>query len=90
MTVPTKMDNDALQFALRVARENEDRWIEMSPESTADIERIEQWASIAKLRRLEVERLETLLEIADDRGSPQPVGHGPGNSVISDEQDAMP
>lgn len=64
---------DELQFALRIARENEDRWLKMSPESSADIERIEQWASIARLRRLEVERIEALLvEPANPQGLPQP------------------
>ena len=52
---------DALQLALRAARENEARWLEMSPEFSADWERMEQWASIAKLRRLEVKRIEMLL-----------------------------
>lgn len=82
------MDDDALRIALRAARENGDRWIEMSPESTADIERIEQWASIAKLRRLEVERLETLLEMADDRGSRQRAR--PEDAVASGERNARP
>ena len=52
---------DALQSALRAARENENRWVGMSPEFTSDNERMEQWASTAKLRRLEVERIEALL-----------------------------
>jgi len=52
---------DALQSALRTARENENRWVGMSPEFTSDSERMEQWASTAKLRRLEVERIEALL-----------------------------
>ena len=52
---------DALQSALRAARENENRWAGMSPEFTSDSERMEQWASTAKLRRLEVERIEALL-----------------------------
>jgi hypothetical protein len=64
---------DALRLTLRAARENETRWLEMSPESTADIERIEQWASIAKLRRLEVERIEMILaEMAETESSSQP------------------
>ena len=61
MTLPKKTSADALQIALRVARENVARWMEMSPESSSDGDRMEQWASTAKLRRLEVERLETLL-----------------------------
>ena len=52
---------DALQSALRAARENENRWVGMSPEFTSDSERMEQWASTAKLRRLEVERIEALM-----------------------------
>ena len=52
---------DALQSALHAARENENRWVGMSPEFTSDNERMEQWASTAKLRRLEVERIEALL-----------------------------
>ena len=52
---------DALQSALRAARENENRWAGMSPEFTSDSERMEQWASTAKLRRLEVERIEALM-----------------------------
>jgi len=52
---------DALQSALRAARENENRWVGMSPEFTSDNERMEQWANTAKLRRLEVERIEALL-----------------------------
>jgi hypothetical protein len=35
--------------------------MEMSPEISADCDGMEQWASTAKLRRLEVERIETLL-----------------------------
>jgi hypothetical protein len=45
----------ALRSEHRAACENEHRWMEMAPESTADIEWMEQWASVAKLRRLEVE-----------------------------------
>ena len=61
MTFPKEKSADALQIALRAARENEARWMEMSPESSADCDRMEQWASTAKLRRLEIERIETLL-----------------------------
>ena len=61
MTLPKQQSADALQIALRAARENEARWMEMSPEVSADSERMEQWASTAKLRRLEVERIEALL-----------------------------
>ena len=51
---------ETLQAALRVARENENRWMEISAEFT-DAERLEQWSSTARLRRLEVERIEALL-----------------------------
>jgi hypothetical protein len=69
MTTPIESP-DALRLTLRAARDNEARWREMSPESTADIERIEQWASIAKLRRVEVERIEMLLaEMAETESS---------------------
>jgi hypothetical protein len=61
MTLPKETSADALQIALRAARENEARWMEMSPEISADHDRMEQWASTAKLRRLEIERIETLL-----------------------------
>jgi hypothetical protein len=65
MTLPKETKADALQIALRAARENEARWIEMSPEISADNERMEQWASTAKLRRLEIKRIETLLAEAE-------------------------
>ena len=52
---------EALQTTLRVARENESRWMEISADFSTDPERMEQWSSTAKLRRLEVERLEALL-----------------------------
>ena len=52
---------DTLQAALKTARENENRWMEISAEFSADPERMEQWSSTAKLRRLEVERIEALL-----------------------------
>ena len=73
MTPPRESSADALRFALRAARENENRWMEMSPEFTSDSERMEQWASTAKLRRLEVERIEALLaEMEKPSGSPRP------------------
>jgi hypothetical protein len=72
MTISAEGSDNALRSELRAARENELRWKEMSPESTADIERIQQWATIAKLRRLEVERIEGLLaKMAGDHTSPQ-------------------
>jgi hypothetical protein len=52
---------EALQATLRVARENENRWMEISPDFSADAERMEQWSSTAKLRRFEIERIEALL-----------------------------
>jgi hypothetical protein len=72
MTLPKQKSADALQIALRAARENESRWMEMSPEFSGDGDRMEQWASTAKLRRIEVERIETLLaEVADSSPSPR-------------------
>ena len=61
MDIPREQSADALQSALRAARENENRWVGMSPEFSSDSERMEQWTSTAKLRRLEVERIEALL-----------------------------
>jgi hypothetical protein len=60
---------EALQAALRVARENENRWMEISAEFSTDAERMEQWTSTARLRRLEVERIEALLA-----GATEPCG----------------
>ena len=60
---------EALRAALKAARENENRWMEISAEFSADPERMEQWSSTAKLRRLEVERIEALLA-----GAPEPTG----------------
>jgi hypothetical protein len=71
MTLPKETSANALQLALRAARENETRWMEMSPEVSADSERMEQWASTAKLRRIEVERIETLLAEVEN-SSPGP------------------
>jgi len=61
ITPPKDQRADELLAALSVARENESRWLEMSPEVFADSQGMEQWASTAKLRRLEVERIEALL-----------------------------
>ena len=55
---------ETLQAALKAARENESRWMEISADFSTDPERMEQWSSTAKLRRLEVERIETLLASA--------------------------
>jgi len=65
---------DALQAALKAAHENENRWMEISAEFSTDSERMEQWSSTAKLRRLEVERIEALLADAPEPcGLAQPV-----------------
>jgi hypothetical protein len=65
---------EALQVALRAARENENRWMEISAEFSTDPDRMEQWSSTAKLRRLEVERIEALLAgAAEPCGLAQPV-----------------
>jgi hypothetical protein len=52
---------EALQVAHKAARENENRWMEISADFSTDPERMEQWSSTAKLRRFEVERIEALL-----------------------------
>ena len=63
-----------LQVALKAARENESRWMEISADFSADPERMEQWSSTARLRRLEVERIEALLAgAAESCGLAQPV-----------------
>src|ERR1035437_3734817 len=69
MTLPQKKKAREPPLALRAARENVARWMEMSPESSSDGDRMEQWASTAKLRRIEVERIETLLAEVSDRKS---------------------
>jgi hypothetical protein len=66
--------NEALQAALRVARENENRWMEISAEFSTDAERMEQSTSTARLKRLEVERIKALLAgAAEPCGLAQPV-----------------
>jgi hypothetical protein len=60
MTSAREQHDSTLQSALRAARENESRWLEMQAEFSADSEVMEQWVSTAKLRRLEVERLEII------------------------------
>ena len=65
---------DALLAALKAARENENRWMEISAEFSTEAERMEQWTSTARLRRLEVERSEALLAVAPEPcGLAQPV-----------------
>ena len=61
MTSPTPQHESELHSALQAARENENRWLEMHGEYAIDSESMEQWAATAKLRRLEVERIEALL-----------------------------
>jgi hypothetical protein len=66
MSISSREQQDSrLQNALRVARENESRWLEMHAEYATDSESQEQWANTARLRRLEVERLETILREAE-------------------------
>ena len=43
-----KINDVTIRFALRAARENEDRWIQMSPEFSADSEQMAQWRSTAR------------------------------------------
>ena len=65
---------ETLQTALKVVRENENRWMEISADFSTDADRMEQWSSTAKLRRLEVERIEALLAgAAEPCGLAQPV-----------------
>jgi hypothetical protein len=52
---------NALQSALRTARSNHERWFEMHEEYGSDAEAMEQWRNTARLRRLEVERIEAIL-----------------------------
>ena len=74
--IPRERSADVLQSALRTARENENRWVGMSPEFSFDSERMEQWTSTAKLRRLEVERIEALLaNVTEPSGFPRPVSN---------------
>ncbi len=61
MTSPAQQHESELHSALLSARENESRWLEMHAEYATDSEAMEQWASTAELRRLEVERIEALL-----------------------------
>ena len=65
MTPTAKPQNAALQSALRAARENEKRWREIQADFSTDSDAMEQWAATAKLRRLEIERLEAILAAAE-------------------------
>ena len=68
MNPPRDQSTEALESALRAAHENERRWMEVCPGFSSDSEQMEQWTSTAKLRRLEVERIETLLaKVSDSR-----------------------
>jgi hypothetical protein len=72
MTTDSNTQERALRTALRAARENEDRWTAMSQKFSDDSERMKYWASIDKLRQLEVERIERLLAgMAEPSSSPQ-------------------
>ena len=66
MTSSRKQGNTELQSALRAARENENRWLGMNAEYATDSDAMEQWANTARLRRLEVERIEALLAQAEE------------------------
>ncbi len=73
MAPPIEKCADEFQSALLTACENENRWIGMSPEFSTDSQGMEQWVSTAKLRRLEVERIEMLLAgLPGQSSSPQP------------------
>lgn len=73
MTPLREKRSDELRAPLIVARENERGWIELCPEASTDGERMAQWTSVAKLRRLEVERIEA--ELAEI-GTPNQPGAG--------------
>jgi hypothetical protein len=69
MAASAKPPNVALRSALDAARENEKRWREMQAECSTDIDATEQWTATAKLRRLEVERLEAILGEGQGKGT---------------------
>jgi hypothetical protein len=76
MNPPRDQSTEALESALRAAHENERRWMEVCPEFSSDSEQMAQWTSTAKLRRLEVERIESLLANGTKHsGFPRPVGN---------------
>jgi hypothetical protein len=66
MTSSRKQRSAELHSALRTARENENRWLGLNAEYATDSEAMEQWANTARLRRLEVERIEALLAQAEE------------------------
>jgi len=90
MTAQWERQHEALMCALQTARENEQRWMEISPDFFADseqLERIEEWAGTARLLRLEIERIEFLLaQIRVHRGLQRPVGLA--ESFAGNEKDA--
>ena len=65
MIPSAKPQDAALLSALDAARANEKRWREMQAECSTDSEAMGQWSATAKLRRLEVERLEAILAAAE-------------------------
>ena len=74
MNPPRDQSTEALESALRAAHENERRWMEVCPGFSSDSEQMEQWTSTSKLRRLEVERIETLLaNVTELSGFPRPM-----------------
>src|ERR1035438_4299415 len=76
MNPPRDQSTEALESALRAAHENERRWMEVCPEFSSDSEQMAQWTSTAKLRRLEVEQIESLLANGTKHsGFPRPVGN---------------
>jgi len=60
----------ALRAELERARENEARWVAMSPGTSAEAEEFALWAKIANLRRSEVQRLEELVKRNRMTGGP--------------------
>lgn len=61
MTSPAQQHESELHSALRSARDNENRWLEIHAGYANDSEAMEQWAATARLRRFEVERIEAVL-----------------------------
>ena len=67
---------EALQSAPHAACVSERRWTGIPLEFSSDSEWMEQWTSTAKLRRLEVERIEALLaNVTEPSISSRPVGN---------------
>jgi hypothetical protein len=56
-----KTHAQTVRSALHAVLDNENRWLEMSPDASDDYEKAELWASTARLRRSKVERLEKQL-----------------------------